>query len=542
MKRKSMIYLTINKYIPLYILVLLITIVSTAMTLVFPYSYSLIITNIQNKEISKIIEIAYVLIIVLLGLFIMDAIRYTLYIIVNNKVIVQTKNKIFQKLIRGNLNVYQKYSQADILNRIEGDINSTINNLTEIVLSTFTYAFSIILTFIVMIKISLQLTLVICFVSAILILLSVLIGKYIYKRQNELLKKIDKNSLYLLETLNGIEDIIAFRLQLKRESHYKSQNKGIASKKIQLSLALLGTNKLMGILISLSVIVIYVFGAYLNIVTEQIELGVIVSMVSYANLFFGDIMAMANINIDTNLLKVGFNRLSELEQELVEINEMSDKNIEFLKVKFCNVSFEYNGKLILDNISFTIKKGEKIAIIGDNGSGKSTLAKLLHGYYSTYEGSIKINDRYEMRTEGHEGYIQNISCVNETPVLFDGTVLDNLKVGEGNLTEEIILERLKEYNISFESHFLGKKVGYLGENLSCGERQKVAIARAFLNDGSIIILDEADTHLDKANYILLMDVLSRLGDQKTIINITHNHSDLEGYDKVYLIKDKKIML
>lgn len=533
----------VKKYIVIYLVVLLVTIVSTGIALVFPYAYSLIIKEIENKNLPQIFNIISMLLVVLLVLLVMDILRYSLYIIANNKLIVEVKNHFFELIVKGNLGVFQKLSQTEILNRVEGDINTCVNTLTEITLSICTYFFSITLTLVVMIRLSLDISIIIFAISGCLLILSVIIGKLVYRWQQSLMKKIDRNNLHFLESLNGCEEIISFKLQGKRLSDYKSQNRSIAIDKIKLSFAIVGTNKIIGILISFTVLLIYGVGSYLNIIQNKIELGIIVSMVSYANLFFEDIIAITNINIDTNILKVGWRRLKELEHEIICENQLRlIDEYSFKSISLEHVSFSYNQeKNAVQDLSVLIKPGDRVAVIGKNGSGKSTLIKMLQGYYSTYEGHIKLNGEYELSELDISCYLQNISSVSENPILFDGTVLDNLFINDKYNKLQQVIETLNKYNIQFTTEFLEKSVGYLGENLSKGEKQKIAIARAILKDFSVIILDEADSHLDIDNYLLLRNVMSQLEKSKTIVSITHDYRNMELYNRVIIMENGGII-
>lgn len=533
--KNNFIYKAGSKYIPLYLFVLVITVFSSGIVLLFPYSYAVIIQHIEDKNFTEIKSIVLFLFILLIGLLISDFVRYAIYTITNNKVIINIKNYFFDLMLKGNLTYTQKYTYTEILNRVENDINTTINILTESIFSLCTYLFSILMTVIVMLKISVKITLIILLTGAMLLLLSVLIGKFAYKQQQKLVNMIDKNTSFFVESLTGLIDIISFKMQEVRQKIYSEQNKGIAVKKVNISLAIIGSNKIIGVLISFTILLIYYYGAYLNIIKREIELGIIVSMVSYANLFLGDVISIVSLNIDTKILKVAFQRLDDLEKELIYKKRTIMKESKFRNLSLKNVSFKFSDECILKNINIDIKAGEKIAIIGRNGSGKSTLVKLLQGYFTNYSGSILFNEE-ELRDLDLCSYSQYFSCVGENPVLFEGTVLENLLLWDNKYSSNEVNDILQRYNIFFDPDFLQKNVGYLGENLSKGEKQKVALARALLKKCAILIFDEVDSHLDYQNYIILKKTLSEL-EGTTVICVTHDYSNLEIYNTVFIINE-----
>lgn len=226
-KKNGFLNIVDKKYIFKYSFVLLITIFSSGIALIFPYSYALIIQELEKSNMKEIISIIVFLTGILLLLLLMDAARYSLYMITNNQLIIKIKNYFFSLLLKGNIDYLKQYTHAEILNRIEGDINTTVNVLTETIFAVFTYSFSIVLTLCVMLSISVKITIVVFVVAVFMIIISILVGRYMYKKQKELVKDIDNCSSFFLESLAGIIDIISFKMQKLRKERYVDQNKKI---------------------------------------------------------------------------------------------------------------------------------------------------------------------------------------------------------------------------------------------------------------------------------------------------------------------------
>jgi ABC-type multidrug transport system fused ATPase/permease subunit len=221
-------------------------------------------------------------------------------------------------------------------------------------------------------------------------------------------------------------------------------------------------------------------------------------------------------------------------------NQNTDKKLNFShKLEVKNLSFRYNENLpkILDNVSLMINKGEKIIIKGQTGSGKSTLVNIISGLLDPMEGKI-IVDNEEINSKNKISWQKNISIVPQTVFLSDSSILENIAIGYE--INEIDLKKVKQVSkIAQIDNFIEKlpnqyleKVGERGVRLSGGQRQRIGIARALYRNSSIIILDEPTNALDKETEKLVMDSISILGKNVTLIMISHSNNLLQYFDQV----------
>jgi ABC-type bacteriocin/lantibiotic exporter with double-glycine peptidase domain len=221
-------------------------------------------------------------------------------------------------------------------------------------------------------------------------------------------------------------------------------------------------------------------------------------------------------------------------------NETTEKKLNFLsKLEIKNLSFRYNENLpkILNNVSLTINKGEKITIKGQTGSGKSTLVNIISGLLDPLEGKIIVDDK-EINSLNKISWQKNFAIVPQTVFLSDSSILENIAIGYE--LDEINLEKAKQVaKIAQIDSFIEKlpnqyleKVGERGVRLSGGQRQRIGIARALYRDASIIILDEPTNALDKETEKLVMDSISNLGKDITLIMISHSNNLLQYFDQV----------
>ena len=209
-----------------------------------------------------------------------------------------------------------------------------------------------------------------------------------------------------------------------------------------------------------------------------------------------------------------------------------------------NVTFGYTkNKPILNNINLNIKKGEKIAITGETGSGKSTMVDLIIGLLKQDKGDILI-DGVKLDNNKIKSWRNKSGYIPQAIYLFDGTVAQNIVIGEDAIDEDKVKAVLKKANMLdfLEKHHEGiyTKVGEGGIKLSGGQKQRVAIARALYDDPEILVLDEATSSLDNKTESLVMDEIYEAGKDKTLIIIAHRLSTIERCDKVYKLEDGKI--
>lgn len=244
--------------------------------------------------------------------------------------------------------------------------------------------------------------------------------------------------------------------------------------------------------------------------------------------------------ISTN---IPIERMNEIENYPVQ-SGTAELRTHGYDIVFDNVSFAYNtGEQVLSGVSFTAKQGEVTALIGPSGGGKSTAAKLAARFWDADSGKITLGGT-DVKTVDPEKLLSAYSIVFQDVTLFNNTVMENIRIGRQNATDEEVLAAAREAQCD---EFVEKlPEGYqtmIGENgsaLSGGERQRISIARALLKDSPVILLDEATASLDAENETHIQRAISRLVKGKTVLIIAHRMRTVEGADKLVLLKDGKV--
>ncbi|MBN1525386.1 MAG: ABC transporter ATP-binding protein [Spirochaetales bacterium] len=216
------------------------------------------------------------------------------------------------------------------------------------------------------------------------------------------------------------------------------------------------------------------------------------------------------------------------------------------EIKFDHVSFRYKTSpgVILDDVSFTIKPGEKIAIVGESGAGKSTIVSLLPRFYEPQQGVITIDGKNVLDIKQHS-LRQAIGLVQQNVFLFDSTVQENIMYGNPSATFEEMVEAAKMSHIFDYIDSLPDKfdtlVGERGIKLSGGQKQRISIARVFLKNPPILIFDEATSSLDSESESYVQDAMAKLSQNRTTIIIAHRLSTVKSVDRIYVLREGKII-
>ena len=213
-------------------------------------------------------------------------------------------------------------------------------------------------------------------------------------------------------------------------------------------------------------------------------------------------------------------------------------------IKIENLHKNFGKNEVLKGIDLEIKKGEVVVIIGPSGSGKSTLLKLLMRFWDPQEGSISING-INIKDINTQSLYSNIDYMTQTTILFAGSIRDNLRIAKADASDEEIYEALRKASIDEDirklEHGLDTRVSDLGDNFSGGERQRIGLARCFLTDSQLLLLDEPTSNLDSYNEAIILKSLVEGSQDKTIVMVSHRESTMGVCDRIIRVKDSRVI-
>ena len=265
----------------------------------------------------------------------------------------------------------------------------------------------------------------------------------------------------------------------------------------------------------------------------------------------GYIMCASKIIDAVNSLLSNFAELMYLDGNLQRIKELrstkiqsgEEKKLKKFDIEFKNVEFGYGENKVINNISFIAKQGEVTAIVGPSGCGKTTVLRLMSRLYDYDKGRIIIDDN-DIKEIDTESLFENISIVFQEVTLFNTSILENIRFGDKNATDEQVKEAARLANCEEFIEKLPEKydtlIGENGSKLSGGERQRISIARAFLKDAPIILLDEISASLDVENEMKIQESLNKLIKNKTVLVVSHRMKSIENVNKIIVMENGKI--
>ena len=383
-------------------------------------------------------------------------------------------------------------------------------------------------------------------IFAIVIPLLCFVVFFIMLKSIPLFKKVQKNLDILLsktrENLLGIRVIRAFRIEDKEVLEFDRQNDLLTRENERVGRLSSLLNPITYVLINMATVILIYVGA-IEVSGLGIAKGDVVALYNYMAQIVVELVKMASliITIDKSLACVS--RVEKILDIKVDMEYKDDELVEVNNdnvIEFKNVCFAYENSPVncLNNISFSLKKGETLGIIGPIGSGKTTLINLLCRFYDVKSGEILI-DGINVKDYPKKEILNKISLVPQKAALFRASVRDNLKVAYENASDERLWEALE---IAQAKEIIENKEGKLdflieqnGKNLSGGQKQRLTIARALTKDFEILILDDSASALDLVTDAALRKSLSKL--DKTIVNVSQRISAIKNADKILVLED-----
>lgn len=542
--KRALVY--VKKYRKKMILALSLSAASVIIGLFSPVITQYALDNsIPNKNIPQLIFMAVLLTITILVSVIFATIRSRIMTDVGQDIIFDIRTDLFEHLQRLSFEYYDSRPHGKILVRVINYVNSVSdilsNGIINFVLEIFNLVFIVIFMFIM----HWQMALVIMTGVPLLALIIALIKKRQRKAWQEVNNKSSNLNAYLHEGLVGAKVTQLFVREEENAEIYQNLSEAYREKWMK---AVTYNNLLWPSVDTISAVIsaaIY-FCGLLVIGPANISLGTIVAMGGYASRFWQPIMNLSNL---FNNFVNGVSYLERIFETMDEPVKVKDKEnaVEMgsIKgnVKFDKVCFSYDESAeILHDLSFDIKAGESVALVGPTGAGKTTIVNLISRFYDTTGGRVLI-DGQDISEVTLKSLRSQMGIMLQDSVIFSGTVEDNIRYGKLDATTEEINRAIKTVRAEdFIENMGGLSAPIIerGASLSQGQRQLIAFARTLLSDPKILILDEATSAIDAKTEKLLQDGLDILLEGRTSFIIAHRLSTIRNCDKIMYVSNKGI--
>mgnify|MGYP003300529405 CR=1 FL=1 len=440
--------------------------------------------------------------------------------------------------------------------RKTGDITTrfsdafTIKDIfTNIALTLVIDIIMALITGVILFKMNISLFVVILFMTILSILL-VLIFKQPYKKINE--EQMQQAAVLNSQIIEGLRAVETIKGNANEDTELENiEREYIKSLRISVKEGHLSNiqGSISGVVSTIGNLILTYIGI-MQVIDGNITLGTMMAFMTMAGYFMDPIGRLVSLQLSIQEANISMKRISEIldyerEQDLETEGLFSDLENTCGDIEVKHVTFRYgNRKPVLRDVSFTIPEGQKVALVGSSGSGKSTMAKLLLKYYTLENGEITI-DGVDIEDYTNHSLRRAISYVPQNVELFSKSIYDNIRVSKMSAT----LDEVKEAAKAAGAHEFIRKLPmqyytYLeeaGNGLSGGEKQRIALARAFLKNNQFYILDESTSNLDFATENIIFDMIYNKFRKKTMLIIAHRLSTVKNCDKIIVLEDGQIV-
>ncbi|MBT8326471.1 MAG: ABC transporter ATP-binding protein/permease, partial [Bacteroidia bacterium] len=346
--------------------------------------------------------------------------------------------------------------------------------------------------------------------------------------------------------LHGIKIIKAFNATKEKQTKFKELNDSHFTLMLKLFRREMLASPLSEFMGSIVIALILVYSGNLILTQDSAQTGsFLIAYIAIFSQIISPAKALTEAYFRIKKGSASLDRVNEILDTPSEVANEGSKTVDFRnEIKLKDICFSYDGKRAIDEISFTIKKGERVALVGPSGGGKSTLVDLLPRFHELESGTITIDD-VNIKEMNLINLRSMFGIVTQEAVLFNDTIANNIKMGDFYNTGDDLLNATKVANA--HEFILEKEGGYnanIGEkggNLSGGQKQRLSIARAILKNPPILILDEATSALDSESEKLVQDALENIMKDRTSIVIAHRLSTIQNADRILVIEGGKIV-
>ena len=534
-----------------FILIFLLIAADTLILLLVPYligkAVDVISVGVNNVDFTIVKRIIYILI----SVYVIDSSINLMQGLsmagISQRIVKNIRKGFFDKLQKLPTSYFDANLNGDIMSRLTNDIDNISTTISSSISTLMSSSISIIGSLIMMILLSPILTIAGLITAPLVLILSKTIAKRtkIYFREQQV--ALGNLNAHIEESISGLEVIKAFNHEEKIKSTFEDLNKDLRIKGYKAQIWTGYLMPLINVINNFGFALVALLGGILA-VNNMITIGIIASFISYSKQFVRPLNDIANIFNTLQSALAGAERVFEVLDQKEEIEDKKEcKELANVRgnVEFKDVSFGYNeDNIVLHDISFKVEEGKSLAIVGATGSGKTTIVNLLTRFYEITKGSITI-DGVDIRDYSRDSLRSNFGIVLQDTYLFSGTIKENIMYGKEDATD---LEIISAAKIANAHKFISRLPdGYDtvlsegGSNLSAGQKQLLAIARAVLSNPSILILDEATSNVDTRTELRIQQAMLNLMKGRTSFIIAHRLSTIRDADNIMVIEDGRII-
>lgn len=502
--------------------------------------------NIAGKDINGLLKLGLFAAVLNIIYILLVKLRMFIMAKVSNTVLLSIRQELYTHIQKLSFNFFDSRPTGKILARVIGDVNSLKDVLSNSVTTLIPDFITIVAVVVIMMIKDYKLALAALISLPLLIIGMWIIQVYSHVRWQIYRKKNSNLNAFIHEDLSGMRIIHSFSAEEETSRSFDTmltEHRGAFMKAVTLND---GFGSIIDFCWGIGTISLFFFG--IKMTGDNTPVGTLIAFSSYISMFWRPIMNLSNFynQLVTNIS--GAERIFEImdtQPDITDDKEMTELPVIKGDVRFENVTFAYDKDTqVLNNVSFHIKPGEAIALVGPTGAGKTTVVNLISRFYDIQEGNIYV-DGHNIRNVSIESLRMQMGIMTQDNFLFSGTIKDNLKYGKLDATDEEIIAAAKAVNA--HDFIMKMEKGYdtelkeRGAGLSAGQKQLLAFARTMVSMPKILILDEATSSIDTHTEILVQKGIEALLKGRTSFVIAHRLSTIQKADRIFYIDNGGIV-
>jgi len=525
-------------------LLMLAVVVVVACSVYAPKLQSNAIDAIAGRQWDKLSPILIVMVIIYIIHSICTYMQSKLSAVLSQNIVSRMRKDLFLNIVNLPIRYLDANSHGDIMSRMTNDIENISTTVSQSMSSLFSGILTVIGTVVMMVALCPQLAALSCVTVILTIVATKLLSKamrFFFKKRQVILGQLNGN---VEEMVTGYRTVVAYNRQNAVVNDFDNVSDELT--RVGIIAEILGGSMgpVMNVVNNVGFVIIAAFGGYFAI-NNIISIGVISAFIVYARQFGRPIDELAQIYGQIQTAVAGAERVFEVMDEPLE-DKSGEKNMDDLKgiIRFKNVNFSYTKeKQVLYDFNLEVKAGQKVALVGSTGSGKTTVVNLLMRFYDVDSGEILIDD-VNIKDIDCDSLRRNTAIVLQDTVLFADSIENNLRYSNSSATDEQMYMAARMSNC--DSMIRKMPQGYdtqlmsEGENISQGQRQLLSIARAFLAQPKILILDEATSSVDTRTEKHIQDAMVKLMKDRTSLIIAHRLSTIQDADLIVVMDEGRI--
>jgi ATP-binding cassette subfamily B protein/subfamily B ATP-binding cassette protein MsbA len=468
---------------------------------------------------------------------------------VGNSVLRKLRTDIFDRIQSLSLTYFDDHEAGDLMSRLTNDVDTIGQVLNAGLVQTLSSVLLVVSIIVAMFSLSWQLALATFVILPFMFVASIVLSRRARRAFRMTRQTIGSVSADLEENISGVRVAQAFAREGENIERFDELNRANRDANVSAEGVVAAFSPALDVLSTIGLAIVIGFGGYLALQNPpMITVGIIVSFLVYVRRFFHPIQQLAQLYAQLQSALAGSERIFELldtEPELVDVPDALAMPPVVGRVVFDDVSFHYKPQEpVLQNVSLVAEPGQTVALVGPTGAGKTTLVNLIGRFYEAVGGTVEI-DGLDVRAITRASLRSQMGLVLQDTFLFSGTIMENIRYGRLEASDEEVIEAAHLANahefITRQPQGYETELSEQGRNLSQGQRQLIAIARAILADPRLLILDEATSSVDTRTELLIHRALATLLQGRTSFVIAHRLSTIRNADQLLVLEEGQIV-